>query len=291
MPSSPLSPRTTDTSAPRLRRWLIGAVLLAASLLVSARAVLAVTVSPTAVYIDARNPVATMTLFNTGTRPEEIEISFGFGYPQSDSLGHVNVVINDSAAVGEPSIVPWMRVFPRRLVLQPGQRQTIRVMVVPPANLPDGEYWGRVLVRSRGGQAPIEQREGAVTMQVAVQTTMATALFFRKGPVTTGVQVAPRARLAGDTVHVSFDMTRTGSAVWLGRERAEIVAPDGRVIASAEDVDAVYRTLRRNYAIVLPPGTPRTGLVLRWIADNERPDLPPAGPAAGTPVRGELRIQ
>ena len=95
----------------------------------------AVTVSPTALYISSRSPSALLTLYNAGDRAEEIEISFGFGYPRSDSTGALQVMITDSAAVGEPSASAWLRVFPRRMVLQPGQRQVVRVTVVAPAGI------------------------------------------------------------------------------------------------------------------------------------------------------------
>jgi hypothetical protein len=78
-----------------------------------------VTVSPTALYITSRNPSALLTLINTGTRPEEIELSIAFGYPVSDppacSRRH-----RRHAAAGEPSLTSFLRLFPRRLVLQPG---------------------------------------------------------------------------------------------------------------------------------------------------------------------------
>ena len=91
--------------------------------------------------------------------PEEIDIAFAFGYPQSDSVGNVTVPFTDSVPAGEPGAVPWLRAFPRRLVLQPGQQQVVRILAQPPENLPDGEYWGRVMVASIGGQPPIQQQQ------------------------------------------------------------------------------------------------------------------------------------
>ena len=41
------------------------------------------------------------------------------------------------------------------------------------AGTADGEYWGRVLVKSRGGEPPVEQTQGNVRMQLALETTFA----------------------------------------------------------------------------------------------------------------------
>jgi hypothetical protein len=147
-----------------------------------------------------------------------VEVSFAFGYPVSDSAGTINVELRDSAAAGEPSIVPWLRAFPRRLVLQPGQRQVLRVLVQPPADLAEGEYWGRVLVRARGGQPPIEQTNGDVRVQLNVETVIATALMFRKGAVETGITVSDaRAEATPEGVQLTVDVARQGTAAYLGR--------------------------------------------------------------------------
>lgn len=265
---------------------------LVATLLALPTAAHAVTVSPTAVYITARNPSALLTLINTGTRAEEIELSIGFGYPVSDSAGVLRVDIVDTAANGEPSLTSYLRVFPRRLVLQPGQRQVVRVMVTMPAGAADGEYWGRVLVKSRGGEPPIEQAQGDVKMQLSLETTFATAVFFHKGDVKTGITVSNASvkRLA-DGAQLAIDLKRDGNSAFLGRVRAELVDASGATVAQVEDVVAVYRELRRRFVIrsaaPLAPGN----YTVRYLVDTERPDLPPQGPIKAVAVRGTVEVR
>jgi len=259
-------------------------------LAVSASSAHAVTVSPTAVYITSRNPSALLTLINNGSRPEEIEVSVGFGYPTSDSTGALRVDIVDTAASGEPSLTSYLRLFPRRLVLQPGQRQVVRVMVTMPAGAADGEYWGRVLVKSRGGEPPIEQNQGGVHMQLALETTFATAVFFQKGPVTTGIAVtSAAARRMGDSVQFTLDLKRDGNAAFLGRIRTELVDAKGATVAEVEDVVAVYRSLRRRFVLRNGAPLPAGAYTVRYVVDTERPDLPPQGPVkAAAPVTGSV---
>lgn len=276
---------------PRLHlpRAAVLAVLLLAGLATHAAAV---TVSPSALFIDARSRTGTLTLYNGGTLPEEVEVSFAFGYPVSDANGTINVELRDTAAAGEPSIVPWLRAFPRRLVLQPGQRQVLRVLVQPPADLPEGEYWGRVLVRSRGGQPPIEQTRGDVRVQLNVETVIATALMFRKGPVETGISVGEAAaETVPEGVQFTVDMARGGNAAYLGRLRAQLVGPDGRVRSEVEDAVAVYRTLRRRFVFPTPDGGLPPGSTVRYTLDTERPDLPAAGPVKAPPVAGTVPVR
>jgi hypothetical protein len=267
--------------------------LLAAAVTVTllSPAAQAVTVSPTALYLSARNPSALLTLINTSTRAEEIEITFGFGYPTSDSTGTLTVVISDSAAAGEPAAVDWLRAFPRRLVLQPGQRQVVRVTVVAPAGLADGEYWGRVLVKSRGGEPPIEQTQGQVHMQLSLETTFATAVFFQKGTMRTGIAATPAARRTADGVQFTVDLHREGNAVFLGRVRAELYDAGNHKLAEAEDVVAVYRDLRRRFVLRSDAPLPGGPLEVRYVVDTERPDLPSVGPVRSEPVSGTIALR
>jgi P pilus assembly chaperone PapD len=251
----------------------------------------AVSVSPTAVFIDSRSPTGTLTLYNGGSRPEEIEVSFAFGYPESDSTGALHTVLRDTAAEGEPSIIQYMRVFPRRMTLAPGQRQTLRLLVQAPAALADGEYWGRVVVRARGGQPPIEQVQGDVRAQLDVQTVVATAVLYRKGAVRSGIAVrSAKAQAAAQGVQVEFDVERQGNAVFLGRVLAELVAANGQVVGQVEDAVAVYRGLHVKYTIPLPAGAARTGYTVRYTFDTERPDLPSVGPIKAPAVTGTAPV-
>src|SRR6187455_2006572 len=80
---------------------VLGSAMAVIGLLgLSTRAAHAVTVSPTALYISSRNPSALLTLINTGSRPEEIELTIGFGYPVSDTAGVLRVDIAESGRDG-----------------------------------------------------------------------------------------------------------------------------------------------------------------------------------------------
>lgn len=274
----------------RILRTLVLGILLA---VVPASRALAVSVSPNALYLDNRTRSGLLTLFNPGSLPEEIEIGFAFGYPMSDSLGNISVQLVGVAPEGEPSLVPWLRAFPLRLRLAPGQRQVVRILANPPAGLPAGEYWGRITITSRGGQPPIEQRQGDIALSVSLQTIIVAAVTYRNGPMQTGLQLGVgSARAVADGTELLLDLTRQGNAAFIGRLVAEIVAPDGKVVAKDEADIAVYRQLRAR-VIVPMPNRPAdmTGYKVRFSIDTERPDLPPEGPIKASRLTGEIAIQ
>ncbi len=61
-------------------------------------------------------------------------VSFGFGYPTTDSAGIGRTFeLLDEAPAGEPGATDWVQAFPRRVTITQQQRQTIRLLVTPPA--------------------------------------------------------------------------------------------------------------------------------------------------------------
>src|ERR1700750_2742488 len=123
--------------APRL--LLIPFAIAAVAVLHAVRASHAVTISPTAIYLSSRDRTASFELYNGEDTPAEVELSLAFGYPVSDSLGRVGARLVDSASANEPSAASWIRLFPRRVVLQPRQRQLVRVGAYPPTGISVGE--------------------------------------------------------------------------------------------------------------------------------------------------------
>ncbi len=272
------------------KRWRILGLCAVIALGMAVRAA-AVSVSPVALYIDDRTRTGTLTLFNPGTRPEEITVEFAFGYPVSDDSGNVSVPLSAEAPAGEPSAVPWLRAFPRRMVLEPGQRQVVRVVAQPPAGLSQGEYWSRVLVRSRGGQPPIEQRDGDVAVKLDVETVVVVALSYRNGDVVTGLRlVSASAKRADGSVTALVDVERQGNAAFIGRILSELVDAEGRVVAESDEVLAVYRSIRRRVDLTVPDGV--TGpLRIRFRFDTERDDLPPGAALPVAPLTHEVAVQ
>ena len=270
---------------------LFRCVLLLVGLLVPAAAH-AVTVWPTTVFIDSRTRTATLTLSNTGLRPEEIEIDFSFGVPVADELGSVRVIFLDSAGIEQRSIVDYVRAFPRRMRLEPGQTQVVRLLVQPPENLPDGEYWGRVMVASVGGQPPIQQQQGHVSMEITVRTVIAVGLYYRQGQTETSIAVdsARAARAADGIASLYLNLNRGGNAAFLGRVVAQVVDASGSVVAEHVEQLAVHEDMLWRIDVPLPDGvTPGAGYSVRYTIEAVREGAG-EGLLQVDPVRGTVPI-
>jgi hypothetical protein len=271
------------------RPTAVAAVAAVLTLAAGAAALRAVSVSPMSVFMSHTNRTGTITLYNPNPLPEEIEISFAFGYPQSDSAGEVTVPLAEVAPEGEPAATPWLRAFPRRLVLQPGQQQVVRILAQPPADLADGEYWSRVLITATGGRPPVEQQvQPDVRVAITMRTIIVASLNYRKGRPETGVVVtSSSAQRTADGVQATLDLERQGAAAYLGRIRIEVLDAADRVLHEEEDVVSVYRTLRRRFTI---PGITGAAKV-RYTLDTERPELGQANIINAPAVSGTIDVR
>jgi P pilus assembly chaperone PapD len=246
--------------------WAVAALAVAG-------AAQAIVVAPHHVFIDHRTRSGVLYLFNPGDRPEEVTVELVFGYPVSDSAGNVSVQLIEDPSPEEPSAAGWMRAFPRRARVAPGQRQAVRLLAQPPLSLADGEYWTRVVVASRPTEPPVTAADTGVRVGLTLEVRTVIPVTYRKGAVSTGVDVTGlQTAVEGDSVVVRVGMRRLGSAAYLGTMRLALRDTLGVARAEWDQHVAVYHDLLRRASLPvagLPPGTYNLHLRI----DTERSDL------------------
>ena len=268
------------------------ALLLA--LLASAPGALAaqgVLIAPTTVVVDARSRTTSLLLVNPGDEPSEIEISSFFAYTVTDSSGQLQLHTPATPDSGAASAAGWIRVFPRRMTIAPKSQQTVRLLVTPPADLPDGEYWARLAVLARGGQVPMTTTsDTTVKVGLSIEVRTLLPVLYRKGKVATGVAISGlRAARTADSVVVRARLDRQGNAAMIGTVRGEFVDAAGRVRAAFSQPISAYFAMEPRFAAAadsLPAGR----YTLRMEVLPERQDLPPEALVAFRAVRDSVAV-
>jgi len=255
-----------------------------------------VIVAPHLVHVDHRLRSGQLILLNPGTRPVEVEISTIFGYPGTDSTGRVMLVTEPEPAADRPSAAGWIQAYPRRATVPPGERQVVRLLARPPAGLPDGEYWTRIVVAARESPAPPAPADSAVEgvkIGLTLEVRTVIALIYRKGAVTGGVTASGlTADVHGDSLHFGVGLARAGTAAWLGMLRAELRDSAGVLRARDSSQVAVYYPMAPRYRLPVAGLSPGR-YWLRLVLDTERDDVPPEARLRLPVVRDsvEVRIQ
>jgi P pilus assembly chaperone PapD len=252
-----------------------------------------VLVAPHAVIMDHRTRSGAITLYNPGDDPSEVTLSAFFGFPVTDSAGAFELRTIDQPSADYPSAAGWIDAFPKRVLLGPKQRQTVRLLARPPAALADGEYWARLVISAKGGTVPVHgvADSSGVTVSLGLEVRTIIPLQYRKGRVSTGVRTSSlAAAVEGDSLAVRLRLDRTGNAAFLGTLRGALVDSAGKVVASVTSPLAVYYDMEPRLTTPLPAGLPQGRYRLKVEVAAQRQDLAPDLVLATPAVRDSLEV-
>jgi hypothetical protein len=272
-------------------RLALTIALAGAALVLSPVFLPAILVAPHAVFMDHRSRTGQVFLVNTGDSPEEVSIELKYGYPATDSTGTVFIRLIDQPDSTEPSAAAWIKAYPRRAVLAPGQRQVVRLLATPPAGLPDGEYWSRIIATSRGSKVAVVGGDSAVSAGLSLELRTIISLSYRKGAVRTGVSVTDlRAVRQGDSLVVWFGAERQGNAAFLGTLDYRLVDAAGKLRGEWESPVAVYHPLSRRYVFPLD-SVPAGRYTLQMSLSTVRSDLDQRNILPAEPVSRSVDVE
>jgi P pilus assembly chaperone PapD len=192
-------------------------------------------ISPKRVVFDATTRTATVFVFNRGTEAA----SYAIGVDERAMLEDGRILaVADAAAMAEgaaPAAVaaksaatPMITFTPRRVTLQPGQSQAIRVRVLRPADLADGEYRAHLAVSTLPPEdAGLTADEAAATadgrlaVRIVSLFSLSIPLIVRQGDAGASAELADartvtEQRRAADgspelVPHLALDVRRAGA--------------------------------------------------------------------------------
>lgn len=194
------------------RRFALAGAALAAmvvSVPVSAQGDLLI--APTRVII-SQGGSSEVILSNIGVDPATYRISVELRRMTED--GDFKPVTEAEATPAEQAALQMVTYAPRRIALLPGQPQSVRISIRPPAGLPDGEY--RVHLNFRAvppalkPEASTEPAAG-VSIKLTPVYGITIPVFVRRGRLEASAALAGAHLVtAASGSYVELDMTRTG---------------------------------------------------------------------------------
>lgn len=271
------------------RTMATAAALAVAALVLSPFVSWAVRVEPPSVFLDNRTNTGQVYLTNAGTVAEECTVELRFGYPDTDSAGGIFVRMVDPTPE-QPSAAAWIRAFPRRVVVPPGRRQVVRLLATPPAGLPEGEYWTRLVVTSRGAPMAVAGTDSMGRASVALVVSTIIAVNYRNGSVRTGVALDDfRVTVEHDSLIVRLGLARHGNAAFLGTARIQLRDAAGGARGEWDTPMAVYYAINRRLAFPLEgvgPGSYTAHLLVNTI----REDIPQSSVLPAPPIERSVAV-
>ena len=168
-------------------------------------------IAPTRVII-SQGGSSEVILSNIGVDPATYRISVELRRMTED--GDFKPVTEAEATPAEQAALQMVTYAPRRIALLPGQPQSVRISIRPPAGLPDGEY--RVHLNFRAVPPALKPEASTVPAAgVSIKLTpvygITIPVFVRRGRLeATATLAAAHLVTAASGSYVELDMTRSG---------------------------------------------------------------------------------
>jgi hypothetical protein len=249
-----------------------------------------VTVAPSMLFIDAKSGIGNLYITNNSGAPQEVSISFAFGYPDADGVGNATMNYGDTLAAKTYSLNPMVRAYPRTFLLAAKQEQTVRLQVRN-STAKAAFYFTRVKITSNQKSAEIGRKvTDSVSTQINFKFEQILPVFYRKGIASTGLTIHDVSTTVKDQkMTVVADVERTGTAPFVGSVKAELYSPANERVALFEATAAIYFRVKNKMELDLAKaGKGEHRLVLTF--ETKRSDVAAEDLLQAPPATKEVRV-
>jgi hypothetical protein len=175
---------------------------------------------------------------------------------------------------------PYLRIFPRKVVLGPGEAQIVKVQLQKADQLAAGEYRSHIYFRADPDVKPLGEKEvkkdtASISVKLIPVFGITIPVIIRRGQTVATVTLSNVAfQKVSDSVSVvKMDFNRSGNSSVYGNIKIMLVAPNGKITkVAAMDGFAVYTPgAKRTCKIELKKGIDYKGgkLVITYTTPEE----------------------
>ena len=201
-------------------------------------------VFPKRLIFDETKKSQSINLSNTGKDTARYTISFVQIRMKEDG-NFENITQPDP---GQYFADPYLRVFPRKVILGPNESQVVKIQLQKMDKMVPGEYRSHIYFRAMPDIKPLGEKETQVEpSEISVKLTPVFGITFpiiiRKGETTASVNLSNVSfQKEYDTIPVlKLDFNRSGNISVYGNIRVHLLMPNGKTIKVGEvDGFAVY---------------------------------------------------
>lgn len=146
----------------------------------------------------------------------------------------------------------YLRYFPRRVVLAPGEAQMVKVQALKSGELQPGEYRSHLYFRAVPKETPLKETGNADTADISVRLTpvfgLTIPVIIRAGGDSSHISLSDASlEQSGNTTGIRLAFRRSGNMSVYGDLKIEYISPQGQtILAGTVKGIAVYtpNTLR-----------------------------------------------
>ena len=252
-----------------------------------------VAIHPKAIFIDKYTRSASMQIINTSTSAKEVTIELKFGNTEYDSLGLAYIGYPENDDLARFSAIPYTKVFPQKLVIEPKGSQTVRFIVPKVSSMSNGVYWSRVVVTSEEAEKQIDSTTDVdkLTVGIAYKLSVVSALFIKIGNTNASLKIDGGYVVTDSSkIHLLVNYEKDGNSPYWGTENVEIYDASGEKVAEKKGMVALYFSAKKGYEFDksdFPPGRYRAEIEL----ENNHPAIPEKYRPNSDPVKASFYFE
>ncbi|MGA0599177.1 hypothetical protein ACO2Q3_00570 [Caulobacter sp. KR2-114] len=247
-------------------------------------------ISPHRIVFDPNTRVSTVLVFNTGDAPASYNIELIDRVMAADgsliSLADAQKAPALADAVARLKTAREMVTFtPRRVVLAPGESQTIRIRVLRPDGLAPGDYRTHLTVTAVPPQdqgltadQAAAQSDGSISVRLTALFAISIPLVVRQGPADVAaalenVRYRPAAGAAAPAGTLSLEIARKGASSLYGdiAVRSAKDGPRGKPLGALGGLGVYAEIDRRSVQVPLSrPLTPGEIVTITYTDEDSK---------------------
>jgi P pilus assembly chaperone PapD len=195
----------------KVRLWLCG-LLAAIGVLASVPAYADLTILPTRVVFEGRDRFGEVTLINTGKEAKTYELGWSYYKMQPETGTYERV----EKSLTDYDLAQHIVISPRRVTLQPNEKQKIRLALRPAADTPPGEYRAHLVFRAQRDDkdGADTQGDGKAHVTINMNVGYSIPVFYSVGESDAGAVIEALTLTRANTGELlaNIPVTRTGGA-------------------------------------------------------------------------------
>lgn len=230
-----------------------------------------VIVTPYAVLIDNKNKFGTYSVINEASDPTEVIISFKFEYLKSDSSGNLSF---DTTSANMNNITNWIKAFPKKFILKPNEKQTVRMTVSPPAGLSKGTYWTKIITSSQK-QQKMQDTSAGITAKINFVFNQITTVLYKNERYENKADLKDvRAIVDSQNVNLISSVSITGDQPFYAQFDYKIFDSGNSIVYENTEYIGLYFDINKKYLIPVSDIKPGSYTAQITLSSDTGTDIP-----------------
>ena len=243
-----------------------------------------VIISPYVAYADNKEKSTTVFVTNNSLSEQEIQMSLRFGHPVSDSFGNTVMEYPDSTIQNPHDITQYIKIFPKKFFLAPGEQQAVRLTIRLPFDKPAGTYWTRLVTTSRS-KDNIENISDPQFAKVKLVLSQVTTLIYKNKKYENSFQIKEITHsINNDNLNLMTSCSIKGDPPFFTDVDIKVFDSGNNLVLEKQEYYSIYGDFNRKTTLDIERLNPGEYCAEIRFQSNERKDIPQSDKPLKDPI-------